>query len=152
MLKQKSSELVNLLEPVISKLGYELLGIECFQQKNGLVVRLYIDNDVGIMLGDCVRVNDQVIGVLDVHDLIADQYYLEVSSPGLDRPLFTLDQFDRFLGRKVKVKLHEKINERWKIVGVISVIENTSVIINEDGVDYLIPFNAIGSVRLMPEI
>lgn len=152
MLKQESRELVDLLQPVIGKLGYELLGIEYYRQKNGLVVRLYIDNETGITLDDCVRVNDQVIGILDVHDVIAGRYSLEVSSPGLDRPLFTLEQFARFLGQKVKVKLRERINKRRKIIGVISVIENTNVVINEDGVDHSIPFNAIDSARLVLEI
>ena len=149
---RQHNELIELLEPVVSALGYEMLGIEYFKQKDGSMLRLYIDNDAGITIEDCTRVNHQVIGVLDVHDPIKEKYFLEISSPGLDRPLFTLAQFQRFLGEKVKVKLHEKIEERRKIKGVIKEVEETAVLINEDGVDYLIPADVIDSAHLVPEI
>lgn len=149
---RQHNELIELLEPVVSALGYEMLGIEYFKQKAGSMLRLYIDNDTGITIEDCTRVNHQVIGVLDVHDPIKEKYFLEISSPGLDRPLFTLAQFQRFLGEKVKVKLHEKIEERRKIKGVIKEVEETAVLISEDGVDYLIPADVIDSAHLVPEI
>ena len=87
------------------------------------MLRLYIDNDAGITIDDCARVNHQVIGILDVHDPIKEKYFLEISSPGLDRPLFTLAQFQRFLGEKVKLKLREKIEERRKVTGVIKALK-----------------------------
>ena len=116
------------------------------------MLRLYIDNDAGITIDDCTRVNHQVIGVLDVHDPIKEKYFLEISSPGLDRPLFTLDQFQRFLGEKVKMKLCEKIEQRRKVTGVIKAVEETAVLVSEDGVDYLIPADAIDSAHLVPEL
>ena len=149
---RQHSELIELLEPVITALGYEMLGIEYFKQKDGSLLRLYIDSDAGITIDDCTRVNHQVIGVLDVHDPIKERYHLEISSPGLDRPLFTLKQFQRFLGQQVKIKLREKIDERRKFTGVIKAIEETAVLISEDGVDYLIPADAIDSAHLVPEI
>jgi len=149
---RQHNELIELLEPVVTALGYEMLGIEHFRQKDGSMLRLYIDNDVGITLDDCTRVNHQVIGVLDVHDPIKEKYFLEISSPGLDRPLFTLEQFQRFLGEKVKMKLREKIEKRRKITGVIKAVEETAVIVGADGVDYVIPADAIDSARLVPDI
>ena len=140
------------MEPVVTTLGYEMLGIEYFRQKDGSMLRLYIDSDVGITIDDCTRVNHQVIGVLDVHDPIKEKYFLEISSPGLDRPLFTLEQFQRFIGEKVKMKLREKIEERRKIKGVIKAVEESAVLISDDGVDYLIPAEAIDSAHLVPEI
>ena len=116
------------------------------------MLRLYIDNDDGITIDDCSRVNHQVIGVLDVHDPIKEKYFLEISSPGLDRPLFTLEQFQRFIGEKVKMKLREKVEERRKIKGVIKAVEETAVVVSDDGVDYLIPAEAIDSAHLVPEI
>ena len=116
------------------------------------MLRLYIDNDVGITLEDCTRVNHQVIGVLDVHDPIKNKYFLEISSPGMNRPLFTLEQFQRFLGQKVKMKLREKIEDRRKIIGVIKAVEETTVLIGEGGVDYLIPADVIDSAHLVSEI
>lgn len=141
-----------MLEPVVTALGYEMLGIEYFRQKDGSMLRLYIDNDAGITIDDCTRVNHQVIGVLDVHDPIKEKYFLEISSPGLDRPLFTLAQFQRFMGEKVKMKLREKIEDRRKIKGVIKAVEETAVLISDDGVDYLIPADVIDSAHLMPEL
>jgi ribosome maturation factor RimP len=151
MLRQHD-ELIELLEPVVKALGYEMLGIEYFKQKDGSMLRLYIDNDAGITIDDCTRVNHQVIGVLDVHDPIKERYNLEISSPGLDRPLFTLEQFQRFLGEKVKLKMREKINERRKVTGVIKAIEEAAVLISEDGVNYLIPADVIESAHLVPDI
>ncbi|MCK5431784.1 MAG: ribosome maturation factor RimP [Gammaproteobacteria bacterium] len=149
---RQHSELIELLEPVVTALGYEMLGIEYFKQKGGSLLRLYIDSDAGITLDDCARVNQQVIGVLDVHDPIKERYNLEISSPGLDRPLFTLNQFQRFLGQEVKIKLHEKIDERRKITGVIKAIKDSAVIVSEEGVDYIIPADVIDSAHLVPEI
>ena len=149
---RQHNELIELLEPVVTALGYEMLGIEYFKQKDGSMLRLYIDNDVGITIDDCTRVNHQVIGVLDVHDPIKDKYLLEISSPGLDRPLFTLEQFQRFLGEKVKMKLREKIEQRRKVTGVIKAVEETAVIVSADGIDYLIPVGVIDSAHLVPEI
>ena len=144
--------MIELLEPVVTALGYEMLGIEYFKQKDGSLLRLYIDSDAGITLDDCTRVNHQVIGVLDVHDPIKERYHLEISSPGLDRPLFTLKQFQRFLGQQVKIKLREKIDERRKFTGVIKAIEETAVLVSEEGIDYLIPADVIDSAHLVPEI
>ena len=149
---RQHSELIELLEPVITALGYEMLGIEYFKQKDGSLLRLYIDSDAGITIDDCTRVNHQVIGVLDVHDPIKERYHLEISSPGLDRPLFTLKQFQRFLGQQVKIKLREKIDERRKFTGVIKAIEETAVLVSEEGIDYLIPADVIDSAHLVPEI
>ncbi len=149
---RQHSELIELLEPVVKALGYEMLGIEYFKQKDGSLLRLYIDSDAGITLEDCTRVNHQVIGVLDVHDPIKERYHLEISSPGLDRPLFTLKQFQRFLGQQVKIKLREKIDERRKFTGVIKAIEETGVLVSEEGIDYLIPADVIDSAHLVPEI
>ena len=151
-MRRQHNELIELLEPVVTVLGYELLGIEYFKQKDGSMLRLYIDNEAGITIEDCARVNQQVIGVLDVHDPIKERYNLEISSPGLDRPLFTLKQFQRFLGHEVKIKLCEKIDKRRKITGVIKAIEETAVLVREEGVDYLIPADVIDSAHLVPEI
>ena len=148
---RQHNELIELLEPVVTALGYEMLGIEYFKQKDGSMLRLYIDHADGITIEDCTRVNHQVIGVLDVHDPIKEKYNLEISSPGLDRPLFTLEQFHRFLGQEVKIKLREKINEQRKITGVIKKIEKTAVLISEAGVEYLIPADVIDSAHLVSE-
>jgi ribosome maturation factor RimP len=143
---------MELLEPVITALGYEMLGIEYFKQKDGSMLRLYIDNDAGITIDDCTRVNHQVIGVLDVHDPIKEKYLLEISSPGLNRPLFTLEQFKRYPGQEVKMRLREKLDGRRMIRGVIKAVEEKAVIVSDDGVDYLIPADVIDLAHLVPKI
>ena len=149
---RRHNELMELLEPVITALGYEMLGIEYFKQKDGSMLRLYIDNDAGITIDDCTRVNHQVIGVLDVHDPIKEKYLLEISSPGLDRPLFTLEQFKRYPGQEVKMRLREKLDGRRMIRGVIKAVEEKAVIVSDDGVDYLIPADVIDLAHLVPKI
>ena len=149
---RQHNELMELLEPVVTALGYEMLGIEYFKQKDSSMLRLYIDNDAGITIDDCTRVNHQVIGVLDVYDPIKEKYLLEISSPGLDRPLFTLEQFKRYPGQEVKMKLREKLDGRRMIRGVIKAVEEKAVIVSDDGVDYLIPADVIDLAHLVSKI
>ncbi len=96
---KQNQVLVELLQPVVSAMGYEMLGIEQIPQGRDSLVRVYIDSETGISLDDCERVSDQVTGVLDVEDPVKGSYRLEITSPGLDRPLFTLEQCRRYLGR-----------------------------------------------------
>ncbi len=147
---RQRSELTELLEPVVSALGYEMLGVQYLRRKRGALVRVYIDNETGVTLHDCVRVNEQVIGVLDVHDPIKEHYHLEISSPGLDRPLFTLAQFERFLGRTVRLKLRQKVAGRRNIAGVIKAVQEAAVLVGDDGADYLIVSDQIESAHLVP--
>ena len=87
-----------IVEPVVTSLGYELVGVEFLMQGHSGLLRVYIDDEDGIQVNDCQRVSHQLSGVLDVEDVIKGKYQLEVSSPGLDRPLFTAEHFERFQG------------------------------------------------------
>ena len=87
-----------LLEPTVAGLGYELLGIEHQRSSGSQLIRLFIDQEGGITVDDCERVSRQVSDVVDVEGAVSGEYTLEVSSPGLDRPLFTLQQHTRFIG------------------------------------------------------
>ena len=145
---KQNLELVNLLQPVISALGYELWGLEYFPRGNSSLLRVYIDNVTGITMDDCVKVSRQLAGVLDVHDPIRGRYELEVSSPGLDRPLFTIDQFARFLRYPVKLRLSSKIDGRKNLTGVIEAVSNDTVHIIEDGQTYMIPAGSIEKANI----
>lgn len=141
--------LTEMLEPVVTALGYELLGIEHIKQGRHSLLRLYIDSEDGINIDDCTRVSEQVTGILDVKDPIKGAYNLEVSSPGFDRPLFTLDQFRRFLGHRAKVVLRDKIANRRKLSGEIVAVGEDDVEIAEDGAHHLIPADSIERAHLV---
>lgn len=98
-------KLTQMVEPVVESLGYELVLLEYFPQRGGALLRLFIDSLGGITLKDCERVSREVSGVLDVEDPIPQGYRLEVSSPGLDRPLVKPAHFERFVGSEVAIRL-----------------------------------------------
>ncbi len=141
--------LVELLAPAIHAMGYEMLGIEHLPSGQGSLLRVYIDSETGISLDDCARVSEQVTGVLDVNDPIQGPYNLEVSSPGFDRPLFTLEQFQRFMGHQVCLHLREKIAGRRKISGEIKAVNNEGIEVSDAGVDYKIPETVIEKAKLI---
>lgn len=113
-LEQKIQELV---QDSIEALNCELVGIECQRSGRFLTVRVYIDKDGGVSVDDCADVSREVSAIMDVEDLIADKYNLEVSSPGLDRPLFTLEHYQRFIGQQVAVHLRVPVLDRRKWSG-----------------------------------
>lgn len=141
-----------LIEPVIAALGYEFVGVEYSPQGRQSLLRIYIDNPDGITVDDCERVSRQVSAVLDVEDPIQGQYRLEVSSPGLDRPLFTLEQFSRFVGKTVKLRLVAPKEGRRNFSGTLKQVDNESVMIEQDGEDLALPFGQIDKAHLVPEI
>ena len=104
-MSSKLEQLQALLAPVVEALGYECWGVEFLSQGRHSLLRVYIDHANGVLVGDCEKVSRQISGVLDVEDPISSEYTLEVSSPGMDRPLFTLEQFARHAGELVKSKL-----------------------------------------------
>lgn len=132
-------------------MGYELVGVE-FQagQTDGLL-RVYIDQPDGIRIEDCERVSHQLSGLLDVENPIAGHYTLEVSSPGLDRPLFEAADFMRFIGRKARIQLDAALDGRRKFTGVIKGVENFQVILEVDQNVIRLPVDLIGKARLVPE-
>ncbi len=138
-----------MLEPVISAMGYELWGIEQVPDGRDSLLRIYIDHNDGIDLEDCTRVSRQVVGVLDVEDPISGSYRLEVSSPGLDRPLFSLAQFSRFEGQRAHVHLREKIRERRQLKGEISRVAGDVVTLISDGEEFNISETMIDKANLL---
>jgi ribosome maturation factor RimP len=136
----------------VELMGYELVGLELSGQgKGGLMLRVYIDHADGISLDDCVQVSHQISGMLDVEDPIKEPYQLEVSSPGLDRPLFEREHFERFEGSKVRVKTHTKIEGRHRFTGVLRGVAENQVLVEEDGAIHGIAIELIDSARLVPD-
>lgn len=133
-------------------MGYELVGVECLPSgKGGALLRIYIDQQKGITLDDCAAVSHQVSGLLDVEDPIQGAYKLEVSSPGLDRPLFHKRDFDRFSGRRVKLSLFRKQDGRRRFDGVLEGTGDDTVLLDIEGEKFEFPLDQVENARLVPE-
>ncbi len=151
-MRRRHERLTLLIEPCVTVLGYELVGLEYAPGGDGGLLRVYIDSPAGITVDDCERVSHQVSGVLDVEDPIRGSYTLEVSSPGLDRPLFTPEHFERFAGETVRVRLDAPVQGRRKITGVLQGFSDGNVVVIEDGEEWRLPLEAISRARLVPEL
>ena len=147
---RQNQTLVALLQPVISAMGYEMWGVEQLPDGRGSLLRVYIDHESGIRMEDCERVSKQLVGVLDVENPISGSYRLEISSPGLDRPLFTLDQFSRFKGENAHVHLRQKFKQRRHIKGEINHIAEDAVTIISNGDEFTISASLIEKANLLP--
>jgi len=141
--------LQEMLQGSVEDLGCELWGIECQRAGRFMTVRLFIDKEGGVTVDDCADVSRQVSAILDVEDPIADKYNLEVSSPGLDRPLFTLPQFERYIGQDIAVHLRIPVMERRKWQGKLERIENDMVILIVDGQEQVLVFGNIQKANVV---
>jgi ribosome maturation factor RimP len=146
----KEMLLTDLVGPVADALGYELWGIDYLAQGKQSVVRIYIDSPQGIDVDDCARLSRQVSSVFDVEDPILGEYSLEVSSPGMDRPLFTLDQYSHYIGEQVKIRLRSPFEGRRKFAGKMTAIEGEDVVVAVDDHEYLLPFDMIDKANVVP--
>ncbi|VAX13392.1 Bacterial ribosome SSU maturation protein RimP [hydrothermal vent metagenome] len=150
MLEEK---LARLVASAVEALGLELVGVEYFAQGAHSVLRVYIDSELGVTLDDCSRVSHQLSGVLEVEDPIRGKFNLEVSSPGLDRPLFTLAHFERFVGQGVKLRLRQPLNGQRKFKGVIAAVEDGHIQITLDDSQTLeLEIDEIEKANLIPEL
>ncbi|MFV2055674.1 MAG: ribosome maturation factor RimP [Thiohalomonadales bacterium] len=126
-MNQAPKKVYDVVTPVVEGLGYELIGIEWLPQGGHSLLRVYIDTESGIGLEDCQQVSHQLSAVLDVEDVVSGQYRLEVSSPGIDRPLFTEAHFEQFIGSGVKLTCSMPINGQRKFKGVIDSVIGTNL-------------------------
>ena len=141
-----------MLEPLVESLGYELVLLEFSPHKGSAMVRLFIDAPGGITLGDCEKVSREVEGVLDVEDPIPQNYRLEVSSPGLDRPLVKLAHYERFAGSVAKVQLVAPRNNRRKFQGVLKGVKDGRVVLDTaDAGTVEFGLDEIERARLVPD-
>lgn len=143
------ARLIELLEPTVTGLGYELVGVEFDGSQR--VLRVYIDSEAGITLDDCTKVSYQVSGVLDVEDPISGRYQLEISSPGLDRPLYTLAHYERFKGGMARLQLTRLIEGRRKFKARLAGVDGDDVLLQDGETTLRIPFESIEKARLAPE-
>lgn len=162
----KADQIAALLAPTVASLGVELLGIDYLPSPGGALVRLYIDlpadaiaaagvGDEGLPpsvgIEHCEAVSREVAAQLDVEDPISGNYTLEVSSPGIDRPLFTAAQFARFIGESVKVTLRIPQDGRRRLQARIEAVEGDVIVLNLDGKPVEVKHSNIDKARLVPD-
>ena len=150
-MSSRQQVLIDLISPIVEALGCELWGLEYLSQGKHTLLRIYIDKDTGIGVEDCEKVSRQVSSLMDVEDPITGKYTLEVSSPGMDRPLYTLDQYQRFIGEKVSIKLNRAFEQRKKIQGILSAVEGDEVVIQVESDEYLLPIEWIEKANIVPQ-
>lgn len=143
-------KLIKIIAPVVTGLGYDLWGCELINAGRSQKLRIYIDKDKGIDVEDCATVSRQVSAVLDVEDPIAGEYILEVSSPGMDRPLFFIEQYQRLIGETIKLRVKVPQNGRRNFVGKIKAVENNKVILILDDQEVSIASENIGRANVVP--
>lgn len=149
LIAQKVKELV---QPLVKSMGYKLFDVE-FKPEKGWVLRVILDKEGGITLGDCEEVSKRISGLLDVEDIIPVSYVLEVSSPGLTRELTKAEHYEFFTGRLVRLILKETVEGRRELRGYIKgVRENIlGLVEKETGKEYHIPLSLIARANLEPE-
>lgn len=136
-------------ESLLPAMGLELVDVQFRREGHGWVLRLFIDREGGVGLDHCADVSRELGQFLDVEDLIDHAYHLEVSSPGLERPLKSIGDFQRFLGKKAKVKLHESLGEQKVFIGTISGVEEGVIFLDlEEGGSVQFAFDRISKARL----
>lgn len=142
------------LTTLINAMGYELIGCELVQQGGRRFFRIYIDKLNGVTVDDCSAVSRQVSSLLDVFDPIKDRYSLEVSSPGVDRPLFNLDQYQKQIGKLVKVRLYTPIEGRRQYKGRLRRIDGEDIYLSVNDIEkeVRLPFSIIEKGNVISEI
>ena len=146
----REDELQTIVAPAVTALGFELWGLEHLSQGRHSLLRVYIDSDGGVTVDDCAEVSRQVSAVLDVEDPITGEYTLEVSSPGINRTLFRLEQYSGYIGEPLKLRLRTPFEGRRKFSGVLSAIEGDDVVLRIDDEEYLLPFGIIEKAVVEP--
>lgn len=146
-----SDALESVIGPTIRALGYELWGIERQRKPHGLLLRVYIDHADGITLADCERVSMPVRDLLEAESALADDYLLEISSPGMDRLLFTVEHYRKYRGVLVQMKLRIPHAGRRNLLGVLVEADLKSVLVECDNDQIEVPFGAIERTRLVPQ-
>ncbi|RYE54957.1 MAG: ribosome maturation factor RimP [Sphingobacteriales bacterium] len=146
----KQEILHNMIEPIVVSLGCELWGLEYLTQGRYTTLRLFIDGPQGVSLEDCEKVSRQVSSVMDVEDPIDGEYTLEVSSPGMDRPLYTPAHYARYVGETVNLRLRMARDGRRRFKGDIVKVEGDDVVINVEGKEITLPVDAIDKANIVP--
>ncbi len=148
----KEQQIEQLLQPTVEAMGFDLWGVEYMSQGRHSVLRVYIDAEQGINVDDCAAVSHQAGSVLDVEEPISGEYTLEVSSPGMDRLLFKLEQYPQYANEVIELRLRSPFEGRRKFKGILKGIEGEDIVVQVDDHEYLLPHSAVDKARIEPRI
>ena len=149
-MSQLEKRLTEMLTSPVEALGFELVGVEFVRAGKHSILRVYIDKEAGIDVDDCADVSHQVSAVLDVEDPITTEYNLEVSSPGMDRPLFKAAHYESIIGETVSVKLRMPIDGRRNFKGTLLSCENGVISVKVDNDTFELAVENIEKGNLVP--
>lgn len=148
----KYEALTAIVEPVVVAAGFEFWGLEYVSRKSGTMLRVFIDSPDGISVDNCAAVSRELSVILDVEDPINTEYMLEVSSPGMERRFFRLEQYANYLGSKVRIKLHMLFEGRRQFTGILSTVDiqkrEIGVVVDDE--EYILPYEQIDKGKLVP--
>ena len=148
----RQQQIEDMLRPVIEDLGYEFVGAQHQAHGGTGLLRVYIDKPgLGVMVDDCARASREISTVLDVNDPIPGHYTLEVSSPGIERPLFTPAHFAQFKGQQAKLTVSIPVGGRRKFKGMIRAVQNDQIVLEVDGDEIQLAHDNVLKARLVPE-
>src|SRR3990167_3308475 len=152
-MRKLDSNLHERLEKLINSMGYEIWGYELISQGRQLIFRLYIDTPKGVTIEDCSQVSYQVSAMMDVEDPFQSRYTLEVSSPGIDRPLFELEHYHQYIGKRVNIRLHLPINRRRQFKGVLHRVEGENIyLLMDDSNEMRLPYSEIEKANVIGDV
>lgn len=145
--------IADIVQPVLEDMGYDLVRVQISGGEEAMVVQImieHLDETKQITVDDCENASNAVSVILDVEDPINGMYQLEMSSPGIDRPLTRLKDFVKYTGLEAKIELDDPLAERKRFRGILGGVENeTDIRITVDGVDYALPFAKLGRAKLV---
>lgn len=145
-------KLSEMIQPVVEALGCELWGVEHLSMGRHSTLKVFIDSPKGIEVDDCARVSRQVSSLLDVEDPVGGRYTLEVSSPGLDRRLFKLEQYVAYVGADIRIRLKRPYDGKRKFTGQLRGVEGDEIILGQKDEEILFPFEEIERANVVPDV
>ena len=148
--RARPEEIEALIAPLVTALDCALWGVELNMQARHSVLRIYIDREEGVSVEDCEAVSRRVSAVLDVEEPLPGNYTLEVSSPGMDRILFRLEQYAESIGETVDVRLTRPFEGRRRLTGQLAGVEDDEIVLRVDEDEYLLPLDWIQRARIVP--
>jgi ribosome maturation factor RimP len=146
-----TGQIADLAEPILFELGFELVDVDYLSEHGRWVLRIYIDKAGGVTIDDCARISVELGDLIDIKDIVRHEYVLEISSPGLNRPLNKEADFTRVIGKKVKIKMKIPVNGRRNFSGYLKDVRDHEIYIEDEGGLITLPWPEIDKANLVYE-